>query len=190
MKYLRRQRNTAPLVALALILASFSIPSVLARGPLTLNMPQTTLTVSGQVIGTNGAPVANVTITITVNRMGTFETITRTTDAGGNYSTESIECANNIEVRPSKAGLAFTPQSINFVSTTTICGSQTASFTVIPPVAISQIYTGGGEPGATFTNDFVELFNLESFRVSAPISTAPLPRRSYGPNTAVELAAV
>ncbi len=158
MKRLRRPRNTT-LIGFGLILASFSIPAVLAGRPLTINMPQTTLTVSGQVIETNGAPVAGVTITITLNRMGVFETIPLMTDTSGNYSTGTITCANSVEVRPSKAGLLFTPQSINFVSTSNICGSQTANFTVIPFVVISQIYTGGGEAGATFTNDFVELFN-------------------------------
>src|SRR4029079_15611536 len=30
---------------------------------------------------------------------------------------------------------------------------------VVPPVVISQVFGGGGEPGAPFHNDFVELFN-------------------------------
>src|SRR5215471_11778388 len=37
---------------------------------------------------------------------------------------------------------------------------------VDPPVAIRQLYGGGGNTGAVFTNDFVELFN----RSSGPIS--------------------
>src|SRR5438552_943330 len=35
-----------------------------------------------------------------------------------------------------------------------------------PSVVISQIYGGGGNSGATFTNDFVELFNPGSQAVS------------------------
>src|SRR6185295_13207963 len=30
---------------------------------------------------------------------------------------------------------------------------------VVPPVVISQVYTSGGETGATYKNDFIELFN-------------------------------
>ena len=38
--------------------------------------------------------------------------------------------------------------------------STTISLTVQEPhVVISQVYGGGGNTGATFTNDFVELFN-------------------------------
>jgi hypothetical protein len=33
-------------------------------------------------------------------------------------------------------------------------------------IVISQVYGGGGNAGATFTNDFVELFNLSNFSVS------------------------
>jgi hypothetical protein len=31
---------------------------------------------------------------------------------------------------------------------------------VSPNIVISQIYCGGGNSGATYTNDFIELFNL------------------------------
>jgi predicted extracellular nuclease len=48
-------------------------------------------------------------------------------------------------------------------ASTTIALAMTA-----PPanVVISQVYGGGGNSGATFTNDFIELFNRESFDVS------------------------
>src|SRR5688572_23290735 len=43
---------------------------------------------------------------------------------------------------------------------------QALALTVDPPVVISQIYGGGGNSGAPFTHDFVELFN----RSSAPVA--------------------
>jgi hypothetical protein len=91
--------------------------------------------------------------------MGTIETRTTQTDVGGNYSSGALTCANSVKVEPAKAGLSFNPQSLTFVSSSNVCGNKTANFTVVPPVVISQIYTGGGESGATFRNDFVELFN-------------------------------
>src|SRR4051794_19456985 len=35
-----------------------------------------------------------------------------------------------------------------------------------PNVVISQVYGGGGNAGATYTNDFVELFNRGSARIT------------------------
>src|SRR5437773_10345290 len=35
-----------------------------------------------------------------------------------------------------------------------------------PDIVISQVYGGGGNSGATFTNDFVEIFNRGSSAVS------------------------
>ena len=38
-----------------------------------------------------------------------------------------------------------------------------------PSIVISQIYGGGGNSGATFKNDFIELFNPGSDAVSSPV---------------------
>jgi predicted extracellular nuclease len=41
-----------------------------------------------------------------------------------------------------------------------------AAFAVSPDIVISQVYGGGGNSGAPYTNDFVELFNLGTTPVS------------------------
>ncbi|MCM3901165.1 MAG: lamin tail domain-containing protein [Pyrinomonadaceae bacterium] len=150
----------AALVILALIVTS-SITSALAGGPLAVNSQQGTLRISGRVTEVNGTPVRDVTMTFTtVNQMGTIETTTKFTDATGNYDSGDLGCPNSAKVEPSKAGLVFTPQSKTFVPSPTLCIHQSSSdFRVLPLVVISQLYTGGGEAGATFRNDFVELFN-------------------------------
>ena len=50
-------------------------------------------------------------------------------------------------------------------------GGTTGSFSARlsgPSIVISQVYGGGGNSGATFTHDFIELFN----RSSSPVSLA------------------
>lgn len=42
------------------------------------------------------------------------------------------------------------------------------AFAVSPDIVISQVYGGGGNSGATYTNDFIELFN----RGSSPVNIA------------------
>ena len=123
-----RRISLAILGTLALLLVSFALPSVLAGGPSTVVTPQTTLLITGQVTESNGTtPVPNVTITFTLNRMGTIETRTTQTDAGGNYTSGDLACASSAKVEPTKAGLSFTPQSRTFVSSSSVCGNQTAN---------------------------------------------------------------
>src|SRR6185436_6043550 len=75
------------------------------------------------------------------------------------YSSGDVSCANSVGVKPSKGSSVFNPRELVFVSTSCLAGSQTANFSLVPPVVISQIYASGGEAGATYRNDFVELFN-------------------------------
>jgi uncharacterized protein len=42
----------------------------------------------------------------------------------------------------------------------------TPAFSVSTSIVISQVYGGGGNSGATYTNDFIELFNLGTTSVS------------------------
>jgi hypothetical protein len=160
MKPLRRTRHSKSAhVIFALLIATFLVVAVLTGHNVTATTPQTTLKLSGQVTGLDGAPLPNVTINFTLNRLGVFETRTAQSDGAGNYTSGEIPCANSAKVEASKAGLTFSPQALTFVSSQNICGIQTVNFTVVPPVVISQVYTGGGETGATFRFDFVELFN-------------------------------
>ena len=46
----------------------------------------------------------------------------------------------------------------------------TPAFGASPSLVISQVYGGGGNSGATFTNDFIEVFN----RGSTPVSLSGL----------------
>jgi len=57
---------------------------------------------------------------------------------------------------------------ICFVCLLTLTGQMASAQTTQPPVVISQIYGGGGNSGALYTHDFVELFN----RGEVPVSLA------------------
>jgi hypothetical protein len=50
-------------------------------------------------------------------------------------------------------------------------------------VAISQVYGGGGNAGATFTNDFVELRNTSSAPVDLHRLVGAVRRRPPAPRT-------
>jgi hypothetical protein len=136
------------------------------NGTLTVNAPPTTTTfsVTGQVKDAGNNPLSGVLITFDMNFQGTLSTTTTLTDANGNYSSGDLGCQNNVKVTPSKAGYVFTPSAIAFVTSSgCLTGSQVANFTGAPPppgtLVISQLYVGGGNSGATYTNDFVEIFN-------------------------------
>src|SRR5215813_7743027 len=49
-----------------------------------------------------------------------------------------------------------------------VLATGTAGSAVSPDVVISEVYGGGGNSGATFTNDFIELYN----RGAAPVNLA------------------
>jgi hypothetical protein len=136
------------------------------NGTLTVSAPPTTTTfsVTGQVKDASNNPLSDVLITFDMNFQGTLSTKTTLTDANGNYSSGDLGCQNNVKVTPSKAGYTFTPSAIAFVTSSgCLTGSQVANFTGAPPhpgtLVISQLYVGGGNTGATYTNDFVEIFN-------------------------------
>src|SRR5215207_9636125 len=57
-----------------------------------------------------------------------------------------------------------------------------AQTTGSPDLVISQVYTRGGEPGATYRNDFVEIFNrgdvtvnLRDYTLMATVNAPPPP---------------
>ena len=49
-----------------------------------------------------------------------------------------------------------------------------------PDVVISEVYGGGGNAGATYTHDFIELFNRGSCRSLAQWLVGPVRRRQRG----------
>jgi ribosomal protein L35AE/L33A len=133
------------------------------QATLTVNTVAITYSVSGQVRDSAGNPVSDVLITFEMNSEGTLTTRTVQTDADGNYSSGDLGCQNSVKVTPSKTGFIFSPVSIVFTSTRCLSGSDTANFTAATPppgtLVISQLYVGGGNVGATYTNDYVEIFN-------------------------------
>jgi disulfide oxidoreductase YuzD len=135
-----------------------------SQATLTVNSATVTYSVSGQVKDAGNNPLSGVLITFDMNFQGTLSTTTTLTDANGNYSSGDLGCQNSVKVTPSKAGLTFTPSAITFVNSSgCLTGSAVANFTgATPPpgtLVISQLYVGGGNVGATYTNDFVEIFN-------------------------------
>ncbi|MDT4896592.1 MAG: large repetitive protein [Acidobacteriota bacterium] len=139
--------------------------TTVTSSPATLTVSATgpTYTVTGQVRDSGNNPLSGVLITFDLNSGGTLATQTTQTDANGNYASGDLGCQNNVKVTPTKAGFTFTPSAIAFTSTRCLSGSNVANFTGAPPppgtLVISQIYVGGGNSGATYRNDFVEIFN-------------------------------
>ncbi|HEX8143239.1 MAG TPA: Calx-beta domain-containing protein [Pyrinomonadaceae bacterium] len=133
------------------------------QATLTVNTVATTYSVSGQVRDSSNNPVSGVLIMFEMDFQGTLSAQTTLTDANGNYTSGDLGCQNTVKVTPSKAGYTFTPVAIAFTSTRCLSGNDTANFTAAPPppgtLVISQIYVGGGNAGAAYTNDFVEIFN-------------------------------
>lgn len=60
-----------------------------------------------------------------------------------------------------------------FAAVASLATLPVAALTAAPPpsVVISQVYGGGGNSGATYTNDFIELFNpTGNTEIGAPLS--------------------
>jgi hypothetical protein len=150
-----------------------TVPNGSTTGPITVNtpggsavssspftvIPPPSIVITGRVIDFQGNGLPDVTITFTIDRTGNIETRTAQTDVNGDYSSGDVSCANSVTVKPSKGSSVFNPRELVFVSSSCLSGSQTANFALVPPVVISQFYASGGEAGATYRNDFVELFN-------------------------------
>lgn len=97
--------------------------------------PITTATISGRVLDGNGAPVSAATLSLT----GTFSRTTQT-DATGAYAFTGL-AAGTYSISISKAGLGFTPATVNFNNLTS---DQTANFTAFVVFSISGKVTGLG----------------------------------------------
>lgn len=135
-----------------------------SQATLTVKTSTITYSISGQVKDSQNNPVSGVLITFDMNYQGTLMTRTTLTDTNGNYSSGDLGCQDQVKATPSKTGLTFTPTAASFQSISQcLSGSDVANFTAapIPPdmLVISQLYVTGGNSGATYTNDFVEIFN-------------------------------
>ena len=119
----------------------------------TVTTGTTTYSISGTV---SGAVSSGVTMTLSG-----AASKTTTTGTGGTYTFSSL-ANGTYTVTPSLSGYAFSPTSssvtisganksgINFTASSTGCGAI---------VVISQVFGGGGNSGAYYNSDFIELFN-------------------------------
>ena len=100
--------------------------------------PLPTFTISGTVTNGAGQGIADVTMVMTSNVTGTQITFT---NQSGNYSfTYPGGISNSINITPAKTGWSFNPLSLTFVSSGTLDGNQTVSFTgTLTPIPIFQI---------------------------------------------------
>jgi len=127
---------------------------------------------SANVTGVNFTATAvsstySISGTITYNSAGlsgvvvTAGTASATTGSGGAYTISGL-ANGTYTVTPALTGYAFTPASqsvtvsganktgVNFTAASTSCGAL---------VVISQVFGGGGNSGAYYNSDFIELFN-------------------------------
>ena len=103
--------------------------------------PSPAFTISGAVTNGSGQAIADVTMIL---ESDVAETQIVFTNQSGNYAfTYAGGVSHNLKVTPSKSGLAFTPQAIVFVSSTSVTGNKVASFTGVtsstPPVGQTPI---------------------------------------------------
>jgi hypothetical protein len=105
-------------------------------------------------LGTDYTDVLSGTITIPVGLSAGTITITVIDD-------EILEGPETIDINLISASNGFT------------LGTSTASITLIdneiapvPKVVINEVYGGGGNSGATYKNDFIELYNNEDYSVN------------------------
>ncbi|HEX8336188.1 MAG TPA: carboxypeptidase regulatory-like domain-containing protein, partial [Pyrinomonadaceae bacterium] len=115
-------------------------------------------TISGTVRSRGGSGLANITVTLS---SGDTPLANAVTDANGNYTFPNVSAGGDYTVTPSSASFTFSPTSASFTS---LSGNQTADFTGIPRVIISEFRfhgtdpDGAGAPTAS-ANEFVELYN-------------------------------
>ena len=92
--------------------------------------PTPAFTISGTVADGNGQGIADVTMIL---ESDVAEAQIVFTNQSGNYTfTYAGGLSHTLKVTPSKSGFAFNPQAIAFVSSTSVSGDKTASFTGVP----------------------------------------------------------
>ncbi|MEN3327671.1 MAG: TolB protein [Acidobacteriota bacterium] len=127
-------------------------------------LPTPTWTISGVVKDSTGNGLADVTMILQNDFADTQITFT---DQNGNYLFH-YSGGNGLFVTPSKPGFVFNPQSIGFVSSRSVSGDQTASFTGTPSMTPSgtPILLGWETPERAIALDSVttigEPFNVNN----------------------------
>jgi hypothetical protein len=96
--------------------------------------------ISGTVRSRGGNGLANVSVTLS---SGDTPLSNAVTDSSGNYSFPNVTAGGDYTVTPSSASFTFSPASASFTS---LSGNQTADFTGIPRVVISEFRFHGTDP--------------------------------------------
>jgi endonuclease G len=114
--------------------------------------------ISGTVRSQGGAGLSNVTVTLS---SGDTPFANSVTDSSGNYSFPNVTAGGDYTVTPSSASFTFSPASASFNA---LGADQTADFTGIPRVIISEFRFHGVDPDGAgaqtaSANEFVELYN-------------------------------
>ncbi|MDT7543531.1 MAG: endonuclease mitochondrial [Acidobacteriota bacterium] len=98
-------------------------------------------TISGTVRNGAGVPMAGVALSL---ESGETPIANAVTDASGNYSFPGVSAGGNYTVTPSAVGFTFSPASRSFDA---LAANQTADFTALPRVIISELrFRGPGVP--------------------------------------------
>ncbi|MFL6253643.1 MAG: DNA/RNA non-specific endonuclease [Pyrinomonadaceae bacterium] len=114
--------------------------------------------ISGVVRSQGGSGLSNVTVTLA---SGDTPLANAVTDSEGNYSFPNVTAGGDYTVTPSSPSFTFSPPSTSFSS---LSGNQTADFTGIPRIIISEFRFHGTDPDGAgaqtaSANEFVELYN-------------------------------
>ncbi|MET0645622.1 MAG: DNA/RNA non-specific endonuclease [Pyrinomonadaceae bacterium] len=114
--------------------------------------------ISGTVRSRGGSGLANVTVTLSSGDTALANSVT---DASGNYTFPNVTAGGDYTVTPSSTSFTFSPASASFTS---LSSNQTADFTGIPRVIISEFRFHGTDPDGAgaqtaSANEFVELYN-------------------------------
>lgn len=104
-----------------------SLNTCISSTPTPTPTPTPTFTISGAVTSANGQGIADVTMILVSD---VVEPQIVFTNQSGNYTFTYVGgVSHNLRVTPSKSGFAFSPLAVVFVSSSSVSGDKTASFT-------------------------------------------------------------
>ncbi|MDT5158744.1 MAG: endonuclease mitochondrial [Acidobacteriota bacterium] len=115
-------------------------------------------TINGTVRSRSGAGMSGITLTLS---SGDTALANAVTDSNGNYSFSNVMAGGDYTVTPSSTSFTFSPPSATFTS---LSGNQTADFTALPRIIISEFRFHGVDPDGAgaqtaSANEFIELYN-------------------------------
>lgn len=116
--------------------------------------PAQTQQFTGQALDQFSQPIGGVTVTFASNNtpVATVDSVSPTSGTGSATATVTGQSIGSAEIRASATNGSTTVTSAPAVLTVAPIPTPAA-------VVISQLYGGGGNSGATYTHDFIEIFN-------------------------------